>query len=234
MAKNAGNMYEDVDDTRNFVKGICFHDCTYCYMHKINTHYKKTPKPVYFDEKMLTRGFGKNKVLFIGSSCDMWAENIPADWIYKTLEHCEKYPDNEYIFQTKNPKRFWEFFRHGLNNVHYGTTIETNRVYPCMGKAPPPAERAKAITNYEDRWEFPGFKFRTFITIEPILDFDLDQFVLMLKNANPTYINIGADSGHNNLPEPPKEKIIDLISELEKFTKVKIKKNLKRIIGENT
>ena len=48
--------------------------------------------------------------------------------------------------------------------------------------------------------------------------------------AKPIQVNIGADSGGNNLPEPSKEKIIELIFELEKFTKVKQKKNLKRLL----
>jgi hypothetical protein len=37
-------------------------------------------------------------------------------------------------------------------------------------------------------------------------------------------------TGHNNLPEPPKEKILELIFALEKFTVVKQKSNLKRLL----
>jgi hypothetical protein len=45
------------------------------------------------------------------------------------------------------------------------------------------------------------------ITVEPILDFDLDQFVRMIKICEPEQVNIGADSGNNRLPEPSPEKI---------------------------
>ena len=52
----------------------------------------------------------------------------------------------------------------------------------------------------------------------------------MLRDANVTQINIGADSGNNNLSEPKKEKVLKLISKLEKITIVKQKSNLKRLL----
>jgi hypothetical protein len=102
-----------------------------------------------------------------------------------------------------------------------GTTIETNRIYPCMGNVLSPDDRAIAM---DGRYGF--------ITIEPILDFDLDPFVAIIKNANPNYVNIGADSGNNRLPEPEPKKTRELISALETFTNVHLKKNLKRLIAQ--
>ena len=68
------------------------------------------------------------------------------------------------------------------------------------------------------------------ITIEPIMDFGLKEFVSLIYSCKPFQVNIGADSGKNNLSEPPKEKVLELISELEKFTKVHLKPNLQRVI----
>ena len=64
------------------------------------------------------------------------------------------------------------------------------------------------------------------------MDFDLSEFVEMIKACNPIQVNIGADSSHkrNMLPEPPKEKILELIDELEQFTTVVQKKNLVRLL----
>ena len=70
---------------------------------------------------------------------------------------------------------------------------------------------------------------KLFLSIEPILDFDLDIFVQMLKEINPSYISIGADSKNHNLPEPSKEKIKELIDSCRCFTEVKIKDNLVRL-----
>jgi len=222
MTKAKGNMYEGVDWTHNVIKGICPHGCSYCYMGKLRKQYPKVhDKPLYFEEKALNSW--KNKgTIFIGNSCDMWAENVPEEWILKVLEHCEKYPENKYLFQSKNPDRFLEFYSQIPDNYLIGTTIETNRLYPCMGNTPPPDDRSIAIDRFCD----------TFITIEPILDFDLDPYIALIKNANPCYINIGADSGNNHLPEPEPDKIRELIKELEKFTVVHLKKNLKRLLPE--
>jgi hypothetical protein len=52
----------------------------------------------------------------------------------------------------------------------------------------------------------------------------------MIKRIRPEQVNIGADTGRNNLPEPPKEQILELIAELEKFTTVVQKKNLRRLL----
>jgi hypothetical protein len=52
----------------------------------------------------------------------------------------------------------------------------------------------------------------------------------MIKECAPVQVNIGADSGHNHLPEPPAEKVLELIAELEKITKVVQKPNLARLL----
>jgi protein gp37 len=190
----------------------------------MNNLYNKgwlTIKPPYLDEKELDKNLGSGNFIFIGSSCDMWAENIPSEWIEAVLKQVKKYPCNKYLFQSKNPRRFSEFDIDLPDHCITGTTIETNRTYICMGITPPPNERAIAM---DGRYGF--------ITIEPILDFDIYLFVAMIKNANPDYVNIGADSGNNHLPEPEPEKIKELISELETFTEVHLKKNLKRLLPE--
>ena len=71
---------------------------------------------------------------------------------------------------------------------------------------------------------------KIFLSIEPIMDFDLEPFVQIIKNIKPKFVSIGADSKNHNLPEPSKEKIEVLIRELKKFTEVKIKDNLKRLL----
>ena len=51
----------------------------------------------------------------------------------------------------------------------------------------------------------------------------------MIKFCHPQQVNIGADSGNNGLPEPSHGKIDALIEELNIFTTVKLKANLKRL-----
>lgn len=71
---------------------------------------------------------------------------------------------------------------------------------------------------------------KIFLTLEPLMQFDLKEMVNWIKDINPDFVNIGADSKKNSLLEPPKEKIEALIKELEEFTEIRLKSNLKRLL----
>lgn len=222
MALNlsTGNMYDFVSHTWNTVKGECFHDCSYCYMKrwgKLN--------PVRFDNKELKTDLGKDNFIFVGSSCDMFAKNIQDEWILKTLEHCDKF-DNKYLFQTKNPDRFLDFIDKCVitDKSVLCTTIESNREYPEIQKnSPDVLNRVFAMNEVSQ-------VIKTYVTIEPIMDFDLDIMIQLISDCNPVQVNIGADSGNNKLPEPSMKKVIELVEELNKFTVVAKKKNIGRLI----
>lgn len=62
------------------------------------------------------------------------------------------------------------------------------------------------------------------------MDFHLEHFVRLIRRCKPEQVNIGADSGGHNLPEPSKEKLQQLISEIEQFTTIHNKKNLTRLL----
>lgn len=216
LNKSNGNMYEFITHTWNTVKGACLHDCSYCYMKRWGAL-----KPVRFDEKELKTDLGSGNFVFVGSSCDMWADNIPDEWIFKTLSHCNKFEGNSYLFQTKNPRNIRRIL---IPNSNVCVTLESNIFYPeIMRNSPTPTERFEQMRL---------IRHPLYITIEPIMDFDLPEFVEILKECSPIQVNIGADSKRCGLPEPPKEKVIELISELEKFTKVYYKSNLIRILGK--
>ena len=111
-------------------------------------------------------------------------------------------------------------------NVILGTTIETNKDLlheVVIGRVPSPLNR--------QFWLQKTPAYHKMVSIEPIMDFDLDILVSWIKGIQPDFVSIGADSKNNGLPEPPKSKVLDLIDELKKFTEVKVKSNLKRIIG---
>ena len=124
LNKQHGNMYSFCSHTWNVIKGKCFHDCSYCYM-------KRFPQnELRFDEKELKTNLGEGNFIFIGSSCDMFAEDVDNMWIENTLNHCHKFPKNTYLFQTKNPNRFKIFRKRFPPNTILGITIETNRETP--------------------------------------------------------------------------------------------------------
>ncbi len=211
-----GNMYSFVTHTWNAIKGKCSHECSYCYMKPFALN------PIRLDETELRCDLGTGNFIFVGSGTDMFAEDVPSEWIEKVLEHCRKHPENRYLFQSKNPNRFRAFNFSLYGNVVLGTTIETNRD-DNISKAPDVNQRAYAMY----RLRKDGFE--TMITIEPILDFDIGVLLNMIKNAKPTWVNIGADSKGHKLPEPSKEKLAEFIEKLSTETDVKLKNNLSRI-----
>ena len=217
LNESKGNMYDFVTHTWNTVKGQCYHDCSYCYMKRW-----KNLKQARFDEKELKTDLGKNNFIFVGSSNDLFAEDTNYYWIRKTLDHCREYPNNKYFFQTKNPKEYSIWNLYIPSNSSLCITLESNRWYhKYMGNSPSPFWRALYFkdTLREERY----------ITIEPIMDFGLGAFVKMIKSCNPIQVNIGADSGNNNLPKPEWDKVERLIMELREFTKVVQKPNLDRL-----
>jgi hypothetical protein len=182
-------------------------------MKRIAKRFNKPQYQTFFDETELKANLGKGNFIFVGSSNDMFASEIPAEWIAKTLDHCYSF-GNKYLFQSKNPERILDFKGHPVfQRSVVCTTIESNRGYEFMRDAPHPLERSLAMSAIEN--------IKRYVTIEPILDFDLKDMVMAVRRCSPVQVNIGADTGYNRLPEPPKEKIIALISELEKFTKIK-------------
>ena len=212
-----GNMYSFVTHTWNTVKGKCPHDCHYCYM-------KRFPqKEIRFDKKELKTDLEQSNFIFVGSSCDMWADAVPKEWIFETLDYCRQFK-NKYLFQSKNPQRMRDFQDYIPINSVLGTTIETNRQFRAMGNAPNPHNRALALF-------FLSFKFKTMVTVEPIIDFEPIELYYLISMCNPEWINIGADSKNSNLPEPNADKINELVRNLkQKGITVKNKDNLKRLL----
>jgi DNA repair photolyase len=218
LKESAGNMYQFVTHTWNPIKGKCSHACQYCYMKGFK---QNAPR---LDKSEFKADLGKGNFIFIGTGTDMWAENIPAEWISTVIFHCAKFPANKYLFQSKNPARFLELATMlDLSRNILATTIETNRPDLNLSLAPDFEARSLALR------DLAKIGFQTEVTIEPILDFDLPDLYRLVRQACPTYVNLGADSKGCKLPEPNAEKIGALIAEIEQFAKVHLKPNLKRL-----
>lgn len=220
LNKVKGNMYPFLTHTGNPLLGECPHKCSYCSTKKFHypeLKYRYSGK-IRRDVKFLESNLGNGKYIFIVSQNDLFANEVPIDIIHDILLQCDQY-DNQYFIQSRNTERMMHFQKWFPKKVTTCTTIESNLYYPeimGLGSAPPPWRRIHPLLNM--------------ITIEPILKFNLDKFVRLLTTYIPYQINIGADSGNNHLPEPSKEEVLALIAELEKFTTVYQKDNLKRIL----
>jgi DNA repair photolyase len=224
LTKQTGNMYPWVTHMHSHLRGACPHGCAYCYVQSTTAGrcgiYTGTLR---LAEKELAVNYGSGKTIFIDHMNDLWAEKTPGEFRSRIVAHCQCWPKNTYVFQTKNP-HMYHYYGYELDmlDVWLGCTVETNRVYDCMGNTPAPEDRTVAL---------PTLGAKTFLTIEPILDFGLDEFAAMIINARPDFVNIGADSKGHRLPEPSPEKLAELIRRITAAgIEIREKHNLGRLL----
>lgn len=222
LTKSKGNMYPWVTHTHSHLGGECPHKCVYCYVD--NPRFGRPERyrgPLRLIEKEFGIKYGSGKTIFVEHCNDLFAEGVPDEFIDRILAHCSVWPNNTYVFQTKNPGRYayeWRF----PPNIILGTTIETNRSMDGISKAPSPADRATSMLYIED---VPKF-----VTIEPVLDFDVDLLAALVNAIRPFFVNLGADSKDHRLPEPTVEKIMALVEKLKEYgIELREKHNLQRL-----
>ena len=86
-------------------------------------------------------------------------------------------------------------------------TLETNRDYPNISKAPAPDKRYNDFLNLDHP--------RKAVTLEPLMEFDLFPMVMMIKNISPERVYIGYDSRKSNLNEPSLVKTNSLMNRIK-------------------
>ena len=82
---------------------MCEHSCSYCFMKR-----NRPLPPLRLELKELKVNLGEGNFIFVGSSTDEWAANVPSEWIEQVLDYCDGF-NNRYLFQSKNPARFLEY-----------------------------------------------------------------------------------------------------------------------------
>lgn len=228
MQNSHGNMYNFVSHTANPIKGVCPHECSYCYMKDIFKRYGHNTA-LRLDPNELNVNYGSGKFIFLGTSTDMFAQPVESAWIRQVLDHCAQF-DCKYLLQTKNPARFLEFLNHPLmqdkNKVVLATTIETNRDVSAISLAPSIDDRVNVMAQLSKQG------YAVMVTMEPIMDFDHDAVINILRTIQAFQVNIGANTSKSvRLPEPDKAKLQALIAELKTFVPVvKLKPNLDRLL----
>jgi len=185
---------------------------------------KKYQGPIRLIEKEFKRKFKDGSFVFVQDMSDLFTETVPREYIVKVLEYIKKFPNTTFLLLTKNPDRYryfaWRYLSRAPHNIICGCTVESDICYPEITKAPDPRYRL----NYMTTLDVP----RKMISIEPIMDFNLDLFVYTIWLINPEFVYIGFDNHNNDLPEPSIEKVDKLITELKKFTEVREKPSVEK------
>lgn len=197
----------------------CDFQCTYCNARQLaltrlknSPRYKDGFKPHLVEEE-LKRTFRPGQFIFVAYMGDI--SFASQHEVNKIVTRIRQFPETNFLVQSKDPDCFFRLGIPAPQNVYLGTTIETNRDYH-LTKAPSPIKRLYGLKYYQLN--------RKFLSIEPIMDFDIDHLTGWVELLQPDIIEIGADNYHNSLPEPPWEKVEKLLEGLENICPTVVRK----------
>jgi len=184
----------------------CNFNCSYCWARALAETRLKASYPNGFipttHPGRFNRKFKPDDFVFPISMGDI---AFAPTFVIEEIWNCAlKFPETKFLLCTKAPD-IYSRFKETLPNLYLGATIETNRPYPkTISKAPEVKLRYGIMASLEN-------VDHKFLSIEPIMDFDLIEFSHWIYDINPEIVEIGADNYNNNLPEPSDYKIRKLI-----------------------
>lgn len=225
------------DSTWNPVTG-CLHGCEYCYAKRIARRFgdsaaecrtirnqyiklKDEPYPYGFDPTFHKYRLDRPKIwkkgrnIFVCSMADLFGSWVPDSWIEEVFKACEKAPQHNYLFLTKNQKRYIELSKKGL--------LPSKHWY------------GYSATKQSDLWEFHHADDCTvknlFVSIEPILEPISPGFC---SHCPADWVIIGAETGRRKDKVVPKREWIERIVMECEYSDIPLfmKSNLAEIWGE--
>lgn len=158
---------------------------TVAYPHSFSPTFLKYHLDDYINKK------GRN--IFVCSMADLFGDWVPDNWIREVFAVCEKAPQHNYLFLTKNPRRYVELAEKGilkyLDNMWYGWTETSSGNRPGL-------------------MCFPGNStnnLKTFVSVEPILG--------PIRPGLADWIIVGAETGKRKDKVIPEREWIRQIAE---------------------
>ena len=201
----------------------CDFYCSFCWARRLAEKYRRQGKknyedgfqPRFIEERL--KSIPKAEVVFPVSMGDWMSPSFSDEQILRVIRAMRLRPETTFMTFTKNPSRLLDFLGVIPRNVILGATILTDddELFMRYSKAPPPSMSLMAMRQIRF--------IKKAISIEPILKFS-ETFLFWIKNAlrdQPAgykpIIYVGMDNypSLNKLEEPPKEKVLWLISNLK-------------------
>ena len=151
--------------------------------------------------------YKKDRNIFVCSMADLFGEWVPDEWIEEVFKACDKAPQHNYLFLTKNPTRYDYLHRKGIlrkrENMWYGYSITTDKDY---------------------YWQCS--QYNIFASIEPLLE------PVAIPPCD--WVIIGAETGRRKDKVIPKREWIEEIEMKcwETCTPIFMKSSLTDILGE--
>jgi len=196
-------MYRENRKSINAQVG-CRHKCVYCtpsFQRQAKRQKNRCWECYFFNphfhsERLLkappkTKG---DEFVFFPSMGDPAFAN--SDDIEAMIAYAREYPNTKFLMQTKAPAFLYD---HDFpTNIILGITLETDKkdfdtpslykTYGQISSALEPASRAREFVCAQPQ--------NRIVTIEPILQFDLNEFVVIIRSINPQVVYVGYDN-HN-------------------------------------
>ena len=183
------------------------HGCQQCHDYAPHTHPTRIPGKSH-GKYLKPYKLPSSSVLFVAENGDIsFCDPVfVVNEIINAMRE-DKKQGRVFLLQSKNPAYFAQIL-HGLpQNVVLMTTIESNRHYPEVSKAPPPSQRFQEFLQLD--WP------RKAMVMEPILKFDLKTILDWATELKPEAVLIGLESKRRcTLPEPTPSEIEELHREL--------------------
>ena len=215
-SKSKERMYKDTATWNPFVG--CEFYCNYCKPSFQNNHYFVMQHrrcglfhPHEHPERLDLKKIPNEEIIFVCGDSDIAFAN--PEYMKKVFDFMKQdtRKDRIWFLQSKHPECFQQYLKEIPPNTILLTTIETNRdsIYHGVSDAPPPSYRYQAFKDLD----YP----KKIVTVEPIIDFDLEVFVDWIVNIKPLAVFIGYNSHPKqvHLIEPDMEKTLDLIVALK-------------------
>lgn len=151
----------------------------------------------------------KGRNIFVCSMADLFGDWVPDSWIEDVFAACEKAPQHNYLFLTKNPARYVEL----TNNTDFFVKTKSNMWfgYSYTGK-------------YSAQWWNPDYNI--FASVEPILE--------PIEVPRCKWLVVGAETGNRKDKVIPKREWIEsLVEQCKKYQiPVFMKGNIEEVWGE--
>ncbi len=192
----------------NPIKGRCGHYGTptcgsYCYAEAIRKRFKQ-PAEMSWHPKELEAIERRKKpaTIFMGSMYDIFGQWVPKEWIHWILDTAKNCPQHKFIFLTKNPARYQEFYFPA--NCYLGYSDD--------------------VTRDLRNWAYLKEKRNAFVSLEPLLGETVNIHTGITKQ-----VIIGAQTGPGAI-RPSREVVEDTIRAMDKVgIPIFLKDNLMRI-----
>lgn len=195
------------DSTWNPVTG-CFHDCEYCYARKIAERFggKQKFANIFEENEPVIGADGKalayphsfsptlhryrlndyinkkGRIIFVCSMADLFGSWVRDSWIEEVFKACDKAPQHNYLFLTKNPGRYVELHDKRIlipkDNMWYGYSL-------TKGESP--------------KWW--NADYNIFVSVEPILE--------PIEVPHCKWLIVGAETGRRKGKVIPKREWIE-------------------------